>query len=101
MKKLFLVTVALALLGSFALQVSGSKVNKFAYASTLLQDNKTKVMQDQLPKEVQDALSSQYQGWTVGDIYLVTSKVEYYSIELTKDGNTKTVNLDKDGKAVM
>lgn len=62
------------------------------------QDNKTKIDVAALPAPVKTTLASDsYKGWTVSNAW---QSGNLYIIELKNGENTKTVNLDKDGKQV-
>lgn len=98
MKKFFVMATALFSLGYIATaEVSRSEVNKAGFAM-VYQSDKVKIAVDELPQAVKDAVTLNYKEWQIGDVYKVSGTNEYYSIELKNGTETKTVNLDKDGK---
>lgn len=98
MKKILVITAALFSLGYIAMaEVSRSDANKTGIVMNL-QSDKVKISVEELPQAVKDSLGLSYKEWQIGDIYKVSGTNEYYSIELKKGTETKTVNLDKDGK---
>lgn len=98
MKKMIVMAAALLSLGYVAsAEVTRNEANK-SDVSLIYQSDKVKISVEELPQAVKDTLELTYKGWKVGDVYKVSGTNEYYSIELKKDNETKTVNLDKDGK---
>lgn len=98
MKRIFVIATALFSLGYIAMaEVSRSEVNKAGFVS-VYQTDKVKISVEELPQAVKDVLTLNYKDYQIGDVYKVNGTNEYYSIELKKDAETKTVNLDKDGK---
>lgn len=98
MKKFFVIATALFSLGYVAVaEVSRNEANKTGFVM-VYQSDKVKVSVDELPQAVKDELALNHKEWQIGDIYKVSGTNEYYSIELKKGTETKTVNLDKDGK---
>ncbi|NJO69069.1 MAG: hypothetical protein HC830_07090 [Bacteroidetes bacterium] len=98
MKKLLVMATALFSLGYIAVaEVSKNETSKTGIVS-VNQTDKVKITYEELPQAVKDELTNNYKDWQAGDVYKVSGTNEYYSIELKKDAETKTVNLDKDGK---
>ena len=62
-------------------------------------DNKTQVDPAALPDAVKATLGTDvYNSWTVASAWLIkTDAGAYYSVQLTKDDKTNTVNIDKAG----
>lgn len=98
MKRIIVMTTALLSLGYVAMaEVSRSEMNKSG-VEIAYQTDKIKITVDELPQAVKDAVTLSYSEWQIGDVYKVSGTNEYYSIELKNGTETKTVNLDKDGK---
>lgn len=98
MKKIIVMATALFSLGYIAMaEVSRNEANKTGIVATY-QTDKVKISFEELPQAVKDELTAKYSDWQTGDVYKVSGTNEYYSIELKKGTETKTVNLDKDGK---
>lgn len=97
MKRMFVIAIALFSLGYIA--SAEVTVQRDAKSNVLVyQTDKVKISVEELPQAVQDVLNKDYKDWQVGDIYKVSGTNEYYSIELKKGSETKSLNLDKDGK---
>ncbi len=96
MKRLFIAcAVAFLTAGSFATTIASDANNR-----VVVQDEKEKINADQLPETVKTTLSGEeYKDWTVSAAYHLKSS-DQYEVELSKDGETKTVKLDKDGKVI-
>jgi hypothetical protein len=95
MKRVFVIAAALFSLGMVSTQVSARDTN---HSVMIYQSDKVKITKEELPQAVKDTLNQNYKDWQVGDIYKVSGTNEYYSIELKKGSETKTLNLDKNGK---
>lgn len=89
---------ALFSLGYIAVAEVSRNENNNSGIVSVYQSDKVKISVEELPQAVKDTLALSYKEWKVGDVYKVSGTNEYYSIELKKDSETKTVNLDKDGK---
>jgi hypothetical protein len=99
MKKIIVMAAALLSLGYIsAAEVSRTETNNAGIVSSVYQSDKVKISVEELPQAVKDTLALSYKEWKVGDVYKVSGTNEYFSIELKKDSETKTVNLDKEGK---
>ncbi len=98
MKKIIIMAAALFSLGYIAVAEVSRNENNNSGIVSVYQSDKVKISVEELPQAVKDTLALSYKEWKVGDIYKVSGTNEYYSIELKKDSETKTVNLDKDGK---
>lgn len=83
---------------------AGAFVNAATISATVTsvqQDDKVKIKNEDLPEAVKTALqSNDYKGWTISAAYHLKS-ADQYEVELKKDAETKTVKLDKDGKVVQ
>jgi hypothetical protein len=97
MKKLFVVAIAALSLGYVSTATANAMQSNNTEISAL-QSDKVKISVDELPQAVKDTLAQDYKEWQIGEIYKVSGTSEYFSIELKKGTETKTVNLDKDGK---
>lgn len=98
MKKILVLGTALFSLGYIATaEISRIDTNK-ATSAMVYQSDKVKISVEELPQAVKDAVALNYKEWQIGDVYKVSGTNEYYSIELKNGTETKTVNLDKDGK---
>ncbi len=65
------------------------------------QPAKTPVKTEALPESVKATLTgADFKGWNVSAAFLVKATTEYYEVVLTKEKETKTVKLDKDGKLI-
>ncbi len=63
---------------------------------------KSPVKPEALPAAVIKATKTEpYNGWLVSSAFLVKGVSEYYELTFTKENETKSVKLDKDGKPVM
>lgn len=98
MKKIIVMAAALFSLGYIAVAEVSRNENNNSGIVSVYQSDKVKISVEELPQAVKDTLALSYKEWKVGDVYKVSGTNEYYSIELKKDSETKTVNLDKDGK---
>ncbi len=66
------------------------------------QPAKTAVKPESLPEAVKTTMAGEdYKGWIVSSAFLVKDKVEFYELVLTKDKESKTVKVAKDGKLIM
>jgi hypothetical protein len=98
MKKIIVMAAALFSLGYIAVAEVSRNENNNSGIVSVYQSDKVKISVEELPQAVKDTLALSYKEWKVGDVYKVSGTNEYYKIELKKDSETKTVNLDKDGK---
>ncbi len=98
MKKIIVMAAALFSLSYMAVAEVSRNENNNSGIVSVYQSDKVKISVEELPQAVKDTLALSYKEWKVGDVYKVSGTNEYYSIELKKDSETKTVNLDKDGK---
>lgn len=66
------------------------------------QQDKEVIPASELPSIVQEQLSgSDFSGWTVGNAYRKEKDGQtFYKVELSKDGETKTVKFDAQGNKV-
>lgn len=63
---------------------------------------KTPVKPEALPVAIKVTTAGEdYKGWVVSAAFLVKGTTEYYELILTKEKETKSVKLNKDGKLVM
>jgi len=99
MKRIIMSALVLASLATVTFAKDGKNTQTPAAATTATDDNKTKIDPATLPDPVKATLAGdQYKGWTISNAWLVKADpAPYYSIELTKDNQTNTVNIDKDG----
>ncbi len=68
-------------------------------ATSTKDDSKTKVDPTNLPQSVKTTLAgAEYKDWTTQEVWLVKATPEYYAVQLKKDQQSMTVNIDKDGK---
>ena len=98
MKKIIVMATALLSLGYFATAEVSRTSSTMSNIAMYDQSDKVKISVEELPQAVKDALTLNYKEWQLGEVYKVSGTTEYYSIELKKGTETKTVNLDKDGK---
>ena len=98
MKKIIVMAAALFSLSYMAVAEVSRNENNNSGIESVYQSDKVKISVEELPQAVKDTLALSYKEWKVGDVYKVSGTNEYYSIELKKDSETKTVNLDKEGK---
>lgn len=101
MKKLIVLISGIILFGSFYYQVSGTNVSKEKTVIYLQDSKKARIKATDLPQEVQNTLSKEYNGWTLtSNLYKIksTSGSYYYQVELQKDLQTMTINFDENGK---
>jgi hypothetical protein len=98
MKKILVMATALFSLGYIAMaEVSRNEANTTGIVAAY-QIDKVKITYEELPQAVKDEVTKTYSGWQTGEVYKVSGTNEYFTIELKKGTETKTVNLDKDGK---
>lgn len=96
MKKILFATMLMTSFATLAVQANAQ------VETTAQQAQETPVKPEELPEAVKTALAGDtYKGWTATAATMVKNgATEYYKIELSKDQEKQTVNLDKDGKAV-
>lgn len=64
-------------------------------------DKKKKITEDELPVIIKNLLKSEeYKYWQFDEAYRIEGTGEYYRIELKKDDQKQTLNLDKYGNKV-
>ena len=64
--------------------------------------SKSPVKPEALPEAVIATTKTEpYSGWLVSSAFLVKGAAEYYELTFTKENETKSVKLDKDGKPVL
>lgn len=71
--------------------------------STATSDDKTAVKLEELPEAVKTTLASpSLKAWTATEAFLVKTAdgKEYYAINVKKDNETGSIQLDKEGKPV-
>ncbi|NJK97330.1 MAG: hypothetical protein HC905_22650 [Bacteroidales bacterium] len=97
---MIIVAVACLLFAGYSFANATSEINT---GTCLIQkeEKKTKVTQDDLPQTIQRILKSEeYKEWKLEEAYQISGNVEYYKIELKKEDQKQTLNLDKYGNKV-
>lgn len=99
MKKIIYAVAITCLLGTVSTYAGTVSVNS---ENTEIQqkEKKKKVTEDELPTTIKNLFKSdEYKDWKITQAYLMDPG-EYYKIELKKDDQTQTLNLDKYGNKV-
>lgn len=97
MKKIILSAAFIILLGT-AYSFAGGVVNN---NYNLQNEKKSKVAEDELPQGIKNLLKTEeYKDWKLDQAYMITGTGEYYKVELKKDDQKQTLNLDKYGNKV-
>jgi hypothetical protein len=99
MKKVILIAAIASILGSGAIY-AGNLSGKINAEIAQQNDKKKKVNEEDLPETVKKVLKNDtYKDWKVDQAFLVEG-ADYYKIELKKDDQKQTLNLDKYGNKV-
>jgi hypothetical protein len=98
MKKVMLIAAIACFIGSGSVFASTTSVKNIEFAQQ--KDKKKKVNEEDLPDAIKRYLGKDtYKDWKVDQAYLF-EEAGYYKIELKKDDQTQTLNLDKYGNKV-
>lgn len=98
MKKALLIAAIACFIGSGSVFAGTSSAKNIEFAQQ--KDKKKKVNEEDLPDGVKRVLNKDtYKDWKIDQAYLF-EEGGYYKIELKKDDQTQTLNLDKYGNKV-
>ncbi len=98
MKKVILIAAIACFIGSGSVFAGASSVKNIEFAQQ--KDKKKKVNEEDLPDGIKRVLGKDtYKDWKFDQAYLF-EEAGYYKIELKKDDQTQTLNLDQYGNKV-
>ena len=100
MKKVIYVAAIACLLGT-ASSYAGSYFANSENIVAQQTEKKKKLTEEELPVVIQNMLKGDdYKDWKLDQAYLIEGVSEYYKIELKKEDQKQTLNLDKYGNKV-
>jgi hypothetical protein len=100
MKKIIYAVAIVCLLGT-ASSYANANFSNTEKNVALQNDKKKKVTEEELPVTIKNMLKGdEYKDWKLDQAYLIEEPSEYYKIELKKEDQKQTLNLDKYGNKV-
>lgn len=101
MKKVIYIAAIACLMGSTSIYAGNLSDRNENITVQQQKEKKKKLNEDELPVVIKNLLkSNEYKDWKLDQAYLIEGASEYYKVELKKDDQKQTLNLDKYGNKV-
>jgi hypothetical protein len=101
MKKGIYIAAIACLIGSTSIYAGNFSSKNEIISLQQQKEKKKKLNEDELPLVIKNMLKgNEYKDWKLDQAYLIEGTSEYYKIELKKDDQKQTLNLDKYGNKV-